>query len=138
VILLLRHARAGRSGQAGPDDSLRPLDEKGRRQARALPELLAAYEIRRILTSPFARCLETVEPLSAALGIAVEQRAELAEGAGDEADRLVTSLDDGALVCTHGDVIARLIGSGRRAHKGSVWLLQPYTLEPVEYLRARV
>ena len=79
-----------------------------------------------------------MEPLSAALGIAVEQRAELAEGAGDEADRLVTSLDDGALVCTHGDVIAQLIGSGRRAHKGSVWLLQPHTLEPVEYLRARV
>ena len=138
MILLVRHARAGRRGHAGPDDSARPLDNRGLRQARALPELLEGYEIRRVLSSPFARCVQTVEPLAERLGLEVERRTSLAEDApGDIARALLVALGDAAAVCTHGDVIAELIGSGRRAHKGSVWVLEPGTLEPVEYLRAR-
>ena len=139
MILLIRHGRAGRRGHAGPDDSLRPLDEKGIRQARALPALLDAYRIDRIVSSPFTRCTQTVEPLAEQARLEIEQRMALAEGApGDAARSLIRALGATAAVCTHGDVIAELIGSGRRAHKGSVWVLEPETLEPVEYLRPQV
>ena len=137
MILLVRHGRAGKRGQVG-EDSLRPLDGRGRRQAAALPDLLAAYPVARVLTSPYTRCVQTVEPLAQRLGLEVEQHAELAEGATLGAVRdLLTSLDGQTVAaCTHGDIIAELIGPGREAKKGSVWVLDA-ALAPVEYLTAR-
>lgn len=137
VILLVRHGRAGNRGGSGGDDSLRPLDGKGRRQAAALAELLAAYPVTRILTSPYVRCAQTVEPLAQRLGVAAEQRSELGEGTPPGPVRdLLASLDGStAVVCTHGDIIADLIGPAREAKKGSVWVLDGPGLEPVDYLK---
>jgi broad specificity phosphatase PhoE len=137
MILLVRHARAGRRGSAGPDDSLRPLDEKGVRQASALVALLGQRRIGSILSSPYRRCVETVEPLAAAAGLEVELRDELAEGApGSQVLPLIAGAGEGDIVlCTHGDVIGELIGHGRPAKKGSVWVLDPeHDLQPGEYL----
>ncbi len=138
MILLVRHGRAGKRGKSARDN-LRPLDGKGRRQAAALPDMLAAYPVARVLTSPFTRCVETVEPLAARLGIGIEQRQELAEGTPPATVRdLLASLDgETAAVCTHGDVIAELLGPGREAKKGSVWVLDGAGLAPVEYLQPR-
>ena len=83
IVYLVRHARAGhRATWQGEDDSLRPLDERGRRQADALVAQLADREFARILSSPFARCVQTVEPLAEARGLPVEAVDSLAEGAG--------------------------------------------------------
>jgi phosphohistidine phosphatase SixA len=138
VILLVRHGRAGKRGQ-NTKDRLRPLDGKGRRQAAALPDMLAAHPVSRVLTSPYTRCVETIEPLAARLGIEIEQRDELAEGTPPATVRdLLGSLDgETAAVCTHGDIIAELLGPGREAKKGSVWVLEGAGLSPVEYLDAR-
>ncbi len=138
MILLVRHGRAGKRGQSGGDDRLRPLDGKGRRQSARLPDVLAAYPLTRILSSPYTRCVETVEPLAGRLGLPVEQRDELAEGAPGVAARDLLRSLGGATVaaCTHGDVIAELIGAGREAKKGSVWVLDGESLSPVEYLKA--
>jgi len=71
--VLVRHASAGdRHGWAG-DDRLRPLDARGRRQAAQLVELLRPLDMRRVVSSPYVRCVETVEPLAAALGLPVER-----------------------------------------------------------------
>jgi phosphohistidine phosphatase SixA len=138
AILLVRHARAGTRGTYA-DDTARPLDKKGRKQAKRLATLLAARPIRRILTSPYTRCVETVEPLAQALRIEIELRDELAEGGSASAVlKLMKSLrdiDGDAVLCTHGDVIAELIGYERPAKKGSVWVLDPKRdFAPVEYL----
>jgi len=61
------------------DDPLRPLDERGRQGALSLVGLLADYPIERILSSPYDRCGQTVEPLACAGGLAIELRDELAE-----------------------------------------------------------
>jgi phosphohistidine phosphatase SixA len=137
VILLVRHGRAGKRGGSGGDDSLRPLDGKGRRQAATLADILAAYPVTRVLTSPYLRCVQTVEPLALRLGIAAEQRGELAEGTppGPVRDLLSALQGATAVVCTHGDIIAELIGPGREAKKGSVWVLDGAGLDPVEYLK---
>jgi phosphohistidine phosphatase SixA len=123
TVLLVRHARAGHS-TAAPDDHLRPLDKRGRRQAEKLVDALAAYEVRHILTSPYVRCRQTVEPLAAALGLPVDERPELAEGStADDVLRLVRSLDRGtAVLCTHGDVVVELLGE--ESKKGSTWVLE--------------
>ena len=83
TVLLLRHAVAGH-GTDAPDDHLRPLDERGRRQADRLPDALAGYDVQRVLTSPYVRCRQTVVPLAGSLGLPIEERPELAEGSTAE------------------------------------------------------
>lgn len=117
--ILLRHASAGDSGTWKGDDRLRPLDAKGRRQADELAELLARFELRRIVSSPYVRCVETVEPLAAALGMEVETDDRLAEGAGRAALELLR--EDGTLGCTHGDVVDELLGHGLKKGAAAVF-----------------
>jgi 8-oxo-dGTP diphosphatase len=116
-VLLLRHARAGERAAWTGDDTLRPLDDRGLRQALALRDL-AQRAIGRIVSSPYRRCVETVEPLADALGIPIELDDRLAEGASPQlALALLAELDCG-LACTHGDVIEAVLGYGLR--KGAV------------------
>lgn len=116
-VLLLRHARAGERAAWTGDDRLRPLDERGLRQALALREL-AQRAIGRIVSSPYRRCVETVEPLAEALGIPIELDDRLAEGASTQLALVLLGELDGGLACTHGDVIEAVLGYGLR--KGAV------------------
>jgi 8-oxo-dGTP diphosphatase len=119
----VRHARAGDRASWVGDDRLRPLDERGREQARRLVERLAGTSPARIVSSPYVRCVETVEPLAAACGLAVETSAALAEGAGKaEVDALLGSATEGLVLCTHGDVVELVLGRGLR--KGEAVLLE--------------
>lgn len=94
------------------DDRLRPLDARGRKQARQLLERLEGQRLERIASSPYVRCMDTVQPLADERGIAVEQRSELAEGSTrDEVFALLDELAGSAfLLCTHGDVVIELLG----------------------------
>jgi 8-oxo-dGTP diphosphatase len=115
-LLLVRHVSAGGRDAWERDDRLRPLDERGRLQAERLVEVLAGHRIARVCSSPYARCVQTVEPL----GLPVEEREELAEGAGAAALAAVAGEGPG-LLCVHGDVLEELFGGGRP--KGSVTLV---------------
>src|SRR3712207_3914931 len=100
TVLLVRHASAGdRNRWDGPDED-RPLDEQGRAEAEGLVDTLAGFPVSRILSSPYVRCAQTVEPLGVARGLPVEPSDELAEGAGRRALRRVRSLLDG-----QGDIV---------------------------------
>ena len=136
TLLLIRHASAGDRAAWVGDDRLRPLDKRGRRQAAALVAALAPYSVAGLLTSPYLRCVQTVLPLAAALGLPLQERAELTEGSGDAVLRLLPTLLPETALCTHGDVIETLVGAGRAKKKGSVWLLElrDGTVEPVAYL----
>ena len=135
-LILIRHASAGDREAWVGDDTVRPLDPRGRRQARGLVDLMAGLGVTRIVTSPYVRCVQTVLPLAAALGLRAEERAELAEGSGDAVLSLLPSLRAGTALCTHGDVVETLVGLGRPKKKGSVWLLELRSgvVEPVTYL----
>lgn len=117
--VLLRHTSAGHRGDWDGDDRLRPLDARGRRQAVDLVELLQPLGVRRVVSSPYVRCVASVEPLAAALGLPVEQDERLAEGAGRSAAELLR--EDGVVCCTHGDIVEDLIGRGLK--KGAAVLL---------------
>jgi 8-oxo-dGTP diphosphatase len=114
-VILLRHTSAGDREHWDGDDRLRPLDDLGYDQAIALPGELAGRNISRIVSSPYLRCIESVEPLAAALGLTVELDARLAEGAS-RADVLELLAElDGGLACTHGDITE--LALGRMLHK---------------------
>ena len=127
AILLVRHGSAGSRKRWKEDDLDRPLDKRGRRQARALVAQLAGYPVGRILTSSYVRCVATVQPLAETLGMAIETCDDLAEGASVHRtlELLRAAADETPVVCTHGDVILGLIGERRKMQKGSVWILEP-------------
>lgn len=133
TLVLVRHARAGERGRWQGDDRLRPLDERGAERARRLPGLLAGIGVDRIVSSPYVRCVQTVEPLAAALGLAVETAEELAEERqaleGPAFLRALLAAD--ALACVHGGIEAAL-GIEQRFRKGAVWVFRDALDEPVE------
>jgi broad specificity phosphatase PhoE len=121
-VVLLRHASAGDRGEWKDDDQLRPLDDRGRRQALALRSL-ADRRVTRIVSSPYVRCVETVEPLAATLGLPIDVDERLAEGADpDDALALLAEVD-GGVACTHGDVIDALLGHSLK--KGAAAVVEP-------------
>lgn len=137
ALLLIRHADAGsRHDWDGPDAG-RPLNPKGLRQAMGLVDLLGPQPIERVLSSPYARCRQTVEPLGADRGLEVEDATELAEGHSPAATHLArTLIGTATALCSHGDVIPEMLWSlaGQdgfpipppsllRCKKGSTWVL---------------
>jgi 8-oxo-dGTP diphosphatase len=133
--LLVRHAKAGKRKDWEGDDRLRPLDDKGWRQAEGLVEALSAYPIARLASSGATRCVQTLEPLAEVLGLEIEPRRELEEGATrDETLALMIELGDGAVLCTHGDILENLFGE--EGQKGSTRVVELENGVPVvrEYL----
>lgn len=124
-MLLLRHASAGERLSSVTDDRARRLDRIGRVDARRLPAAFAGYNIDRLVTSPHARCVETVEPIARASGLDIECREELAPDASRrDTVTLLAELPATALVCTHREVIERLFAGAVTCEKGGTWLLE--------------
>jgi phosphohistidine phosphatase SixA len=131
-VLLVRHAKAGDRDRWDAPDDLRPISPKGEVQAGALVDLLAGYEIERVLSSPYLRCTQTVAPLAAARGLAVEPCDDLAEGEGRAGVALVRRLlpEPGfTVLCSHGDVVeevldARGVERDDYTRKGATWVLE--------------
>jgi phosphohistidine phosphatase SixA len=133
-VFVVRHAKAGDREKWTKPDDLRPLTAPGRAQAVALVDQLADFKIDRVLSSRYARCVQTVEPLAAARGLVVEPDEALVEGASlDDALALITGLTGPAALCTHGDVMGDLTDHLARSgvpgidpslgKKGSTWVL---------------
>lgn len=131
-VLLVRHAQAG-DRLAGHRDIYRPLSVDGHARARSLADLLAPVGPSRILSSPATRCVQTVEPLAAHLGLEVETQPDLWEGTPtSHVLAVLTQHQERTLVaCSHGDIIPAVIETmaadgadvrGRGCEKGSIWL----------------
>jgi len=119
TVLLVRHARAGsRKHWDGPDIE-RPLSKKGWRQAEGLVDMLTRYPVQRILSSPYVRCVQTVEPVAEKLRIQIEHRPELAEGASFGAVMALLREAGGSTIiwCTHGDIVPAVL-EGVSEHDG--------------------
>ena len=99
-ILLVRHASAEDSHPLG--DAARGLDKAGRKQFRkAARKLAKELEVRRIVTSPLVRAVQTAEILAeAAEVLEVIVRGELAGSARDVA-RLVDQFPSGTALVGH-------------------------------------
>jgi 8-oxo-dGTP diphosphatase len=137
-LLVVRHGHAGdRETWEGPDER-RPLSKKGRHQAAGLIEMLAGFEVSRILSSRYVRCLETVVPLACDRRRSIEVHPGLAEGSSVLAvSALVAELaGTTAVLCTHGDVVWNLlVGIAHQPEpadddlpmaKGSTWVVEDH------------
>lgn len=124
-VLLVRHAWAGKRKEWDGDDLLRPLDERGRRQARALVDLLSEFDVDRIVSSPARRCRQTVEPLAVARGLKVEERVELSEEHQEEDGRelLEQLAGEPVVLATHGGRPWSALAEPHRYEKGATVVL---------------
>ncbi|WP_322619390.1 histidine phosphatase family protein [Bacillus fonticola] len=72
-MYLVRHCQA--EGQA-PEAI---LTKKGREQAEELADYLGELKIERIISSPYVRALQSIEPLANSVGIGIEEDERLSE-----------------------------------------------------------
>ena len=135
VIVLLRHAKAGRRTQWQGDDRLRPLDKAGRLQARELPAFLSAFTPVSVVSADRVRCVQTLEPFAVATGMDLaispafsdESYLDDPEATQNELLALAKSLP-AAVVCSQGIAVPGLVTDltgleDTRARKGAAWVL---------------
>ncbi len=111
IFYFVRHAKAGSRGHWQGDDRVRPLSKKGMRQAEALIDEFKPFKIAAIYSSPFLRCVQTVEQLAADRSLEIQQTPALAEGRGLRGAFEFMSdprLDD-VVLSTHGDMVWELV-----------------------------
>jgi 8-oxo-dGTP diphosphatase len=136
VVYLVRHAHAGRKAHWEGPDLARPLSAQGRKEALGLVDRLRDRTVRRVLSSPASRCLQTVEPLAGRLGLPVEPSDALGvDASGAQVlELLATPALHRAVLCTHGEVIGEAfdllqdiginLSDQPRWPKGSTWVLE--------------
>jgi 8-oxo-dGTP diphosphatase len=143
TVLLVRHGRAGQRDGFDGDDSDRPLDERGRRQAAGLAAELMPFQPVAVHAAPLSRCRQTVAPLAKARKLKVTDEAPLTEAEYQRdpasARRRITelALQDSAsgavVVCSQGGVIPGVVKSlasrggvplpTAATPKGAYWLM---------------
>jgi phosphohistidine phosphatase SixA/8-oxo-dGTP pyrophosphatase MutT (NUDIX family) len=140
TVVLVRHGRAGERATWPGEDDLRPLDERGRRQAERLAGLLPAYAPVRVVSPPVVRCVQTVAPLADALHLPVRLEAVYGEeGYAEDPEAAVQALlalgaaEGTSVVASQGGAMpalveavaerAGLVLAPTRVRKGAVWAL---------------
>jgi 8-oxo-(d)GTP phosphatase len=147
-VLVVRHATSRSRDSWARAEADRPLVSAGRRQARGLVELLACWRPQRLVSSPWRRCVDTIRPYGATVGLAVHTKGSLSEDGvrrfPARACRQITRLLDRArpaLLCTHRPVLAEIFAIVRAESPpeaaSAVPTKDPY-LAPAEVLVAHV
>lgn len=119
ALIALRHAKTVPGSDWDGPDATRPLLPVGRSQARAVAAPVAAFGPKKIVSSTAARCLATVEPLSARTKVGVSSTADISQDAHDRGAADVKGVVQkriakakSAVLCSHGpvlpDIIARI------------------------------
>jgi 8-oxo-dGTP diphosphatase len=146
-VLVVRHAKARSRAHWDGGEADRPLTSAGRRQAQGLAGLLACWQPERPLSSPWARCLQTLRPY---LGeVAPKVLPQLSEqGHRDDpaqvpalVGELLEDAGRSVLLCTHRPVLPAVVSAlaqaadeavRRQLPEGDPWLA------PAEVLVAHV
>lgn len=134
-IHIVRHGAAGDRSKWEGDDQDRPLTAVGEAQANDIADQVSALQLERILSSPYLRCVQTVQPLADRVGLPVEKLEALAEGPDPRAlSKLVRDIGGTrTLLSSHGDVIPMVLEylqemgvrflSDIEYRKGSTWVV---------------
>ena len=157
MYALVRHAHAGDKKLWEGPDLERPLSRRGLQQAAGIAGNLQSMPVTRLISSPYLRCVQSLEPLSSRLGMPIQIREALgAEGTVADLERLLASPEiEGAVLCTHGEQLKALlrrwdkhatlhvadeaVHGERSTEKGATWIVEQdadghtiYYLRPVE------
>ncbi|SDJ28117.1 8-oxo-dGTP diphosphatase [Frankineae bacterium MT45] len=138
VVVLVRHAKAGKRAAWNGPDELRPLEQAGRAQARRLAAFGSCFAPDRLISADRTRCEQTVVPLAKATGLRIELSDEFTdEGYFDSPKESMKALlelgNSGttSVVCSQGGAIPGLLADlalrnepdSLTTRKGAAWVL---------------
>lgn len=127
AVQLARHGQARPRKTWKGGEETRPLTAVGKRQAEALVPLLSAFGAEEIVTSPWARCRDTVTPYSRATGLATVAAPQLTEADAKDDPRGARALvaeflrvrREGTVLCLHRPTLPLILDtvSNRSAYR---------------------
>ena len=134
-LYVIRHAKAGERRLWTGDDIARPLSKKGWKQSDLVAKRLAKVSPPRLLSSPYVRCMQTLEPLGNMIDTEVEVEQRLGEGEPFEPVlELLQEIPAHTVLSTHGDIVPAtmdaLVRRGMKMkappdwRKAAVWVLR--------------
>jgi 8-oxo-dGTP diphosphatase len=82
-LIILRHAKAMDRKDWSRKDSARPINTRGRRQARMLVPMLDAYGVTKLVSSTSTRCVATVLPYAQQEELPIDTHSLLSEEEGE-------------------------------------------------------
>ena len=146
-LIVLRHAKATPRSDwmngAAIDDGNRPLLPEGYAQAKNLVKLLGAFAPKRVITSPWSRCLNTVAPYAKKRNLKIIERSQLSElgnKKGPKRTKNVISdiIQDGraSVICSHRPALPTIFETLEKHASGTnkELLREGPTLKPAEML----
>ena len=108
ALIILRHAKATPRGDWAGEEAKRPLLPEGKSQAKRLVSVLAAYSPKRLVSSPWKRCHDTIEPYGKYSKKIVVERRHLTELGNKRRPKQTLSIvldllgdSRSALICSH-------------------------------------
>lgn len=146
ALILLRHAKATPRDEWSGEEAKRPLLPDGEKQAKRLVGVLSAYSPKRLVTSPWKRCHQTVEPYAKAKKRKLIERSQLTELSSTLSPRktkhAVEQLFDetkSALLCSHRPALPAITQTLATRARGLVReeILSATNLEPGEFIVMR-
>jgi 8-oxo-dGTP diphosphatase len=147
ALIILRHAKATPRPDWNGAEAKRPLLPEGKMQAKRLIKLLNAYSPKRLVTSPWTRCDQTVEPFAKASKRKIIYRSQLTELSSVLSPRktisAVEALFDStksALICSHRPALPTITKTlaSRASGETREQILAATTLEPAEFIVLRL
>jgi 8-oxo-dGTP diphosphatase len=135
VVVLARHASAGKRSEWKRADELRPLDGTGLRDARAVAALVTAFGPEAVYSPDLARCRQTASEVGAAVGLPVTDLPELSDAgysaqptAAADVFRELAAKHPASYVCSQGEAIPGLlkdlgVTKDVETRKGDFWVI---------------
>lgn len=115
-LVLVRHGKAFPRSKWHETEHVRPLLKLGTRQSMALTGLLSAWDTKKLISSPWKRCMATLTPLSAATGKPIRKASTLSEKATaanpEKTARFIEKLltrGKPVIYCTHRPVLPTIL-----------------------------
>lgn len=142
-LVILRHAHATPRTNYVGEDGKRPLLPEGKKQAKDLINLLDAYGPKRVLTSPWKRCKDTISPYAKSHKYRIIERGELSEmgnakGPARTAKVAKKLLSDArsSVLCTHRPTLPTItrILAAQAEPKLAKLILEAQALKPGDFI----
>jgi 8-oxo-dGTP diphosphatase len=150
-VIILRHAKATpRSdwhGEKVVDDGNRPLLPEGKKQAKEIIPLIRAFGPKRVISSPWVRCFNTVQPYAKKYNLPIIERSQLSELGNKKGPKRTRNvmrdiLEEGkaAVVCSHRPALPTILEAlSKNASKElGRWIDEAANLKPAEMLIVQV
>lgn len=147
ALIILRHAKATLRADWKGEEAKRPLLAEGKKQAKALVPLIAAYGPKRLVTSPWVRCHDTINPYAETRKQKLIERHQLTELGNKKRpartqdvvkDLLGTSKS--GLICSHRPALPSILApfAQMAAKEIRKEIEAGSTLSPAEFLVLRI